>query len=503
MLVSRAVLVYGMTPLVGKLPGSQPVERSYQTVMFWGGLRGAIALAIVLSLPEFKHSELFMPLTTGAVLFTLLVQGLSIEKLMIKLQLNRPPLSDRLALLERDLAAQTKTLERIPDLLRGGLFAHPIAAHLERKCKRNAERIRHEIADLRRQEMGSQEELMLLYLRAFSEEQADYQRLYRNGHISEGAYRELVAVLALQIDSIRYQGILEHVRTHHMQRLLENRFYRLLDRVSWGWLAKFGEGLRTRRIVRNYEEVLAHYQASGWILGSLDRMAAAENIPPEIVEQVRNRYSDWHRLARKQLDMISEQFPEFVTVMQERLSQRIALLAEREATEKQVDHGLLPPGIGESQIEELSRRLDALRTPRHVRLNVSPDELLRKVPFFHSLSHADFAAITPALRQRSAEGGEDIITQGDSGDSLFLIARGVIRVLRRDETHEEHELGTLLAGDFFGEQALLHDEPRNATCRAVTPCTLYQLRRNDFEQLRQDWPAIDAAMIATDKARHG
>jgi CPA1 family monovalent cation:H+ antiporter len=504
MLVSRAVLVYGMTPLVGRLPGSQPIVRSYQTVMFWGGLRGAIALAIVLSLPEFEHSELFMPLTTGAVLFTLLVQGLTIEKLMRHLRLDRPPLSDRLALLERDLAAQTKTLERIPDLLRGGLFAHPIASHLERRCKRNAERIREDIAGLRKKEMGHQEELMLLYLRAFSEEQADYQRLYHNGHISEGAFRELVAVLALQIDSIRYQGELVHVRTHHMHRLLENRFYKLLDILSWDWLAKFGENMRTRRIVRNYEEVLAHYQANGWVLASLNRLAAAENIPADVIEEVRGRYSNWHRLAREQLDSISAQFPEFVTVMQQRLSQRIALLAEREATAMQIEHGLLPSGIGETQIEALSRQLDALRAPKHVHLNVSPDELLRKVPFFRELSRADFAEITPSLKQRSVESNDDIVTQGERGDSLYLIARGVVRVLRiEEEDGEEHALSTLIAGDFFGEQALLHDEPRNATCRAVTPCTLYQLSRKDFEQLRSTWPAIDAAMKETDRARQG
>jgi len=502
MLVSRAVLVYGMTPLVGKLPGAQPVGRPYQTVMFWGGLRGAIALAIVLSLPAFEHSELFMPLTTGAVLFTLLAQGLTIEKLMRHLGLDKAPLSDRLALLERDLAAQEMTIERIPDLLRGGLFAHPIAAHLERKSKRNAERIREQIAELRKKEMGRHEEMMLLYLRTLSEEQAYYQRLYHNGHLSEGAYRELVAVLLMQTDAIRYQGEFEHVRSHHFSKLLEHRLYHLIDRLGWPWLANLAEGMRTRRIVRNYEEVLAHYQANGWVLASLKQMAADESIPADIIKEVRERYSHWHGLARKQLDDMGAQFPEFVTAMQERLSQRIALLAERVATEEQVEHGLLPPGIGEAQIEDVSRRLDELRTPYRVRLRVSPAELLRKVPFFRTLTHADFDEIVPLLQEHSVEEKTDIITQGDPGDALYLIARGVVRVVHLDEGKEEHPIGTLLAGDFFGEQALLHDAPRNATCRAITPCYLYRLQRKDFDELRQRWPAIEKALEKVDKERH-
>lgn len=501
MLVSRAILIYGAMPLIGRLPGSQPVELSYQTIMFWGGLRGAIALAIALSLPEFPHSELFMPLIIGAVLFTLLAQGLTIEKLMRYFGLDRPPLSDRLALLERDLKAQELTIERLPNLLHGGMFAHPIAARLEHKSQQIAQHIRAEIAQLRSKEMGRHEELMLLYQRAFSEEQAYYQRLYHNGHLSEGAYRELIAVLALQIDAIRYQSRFEHVHSHHFHKLLERRLYRMIDRLGWTWLAKLAESMRTRRIVRNYEEELAHYQVTGWILASIERMAQEENIPVEVAEEVRFRYHHWHDIARSQLDKVSSLFPEFVTAMQERLSQRLAMLAVKEATETQMERGLLPHGIGESQVEEVFRALDKLRTPEQTKLHVSPAELLHKVPFFRKLSPADFSGIIPLLKQHTVTEGENIVTQDEAGDSLYLIARGVVRVLRK-ENGEEHALGTLLAGDFFGEHALLHGEPRNATCRAITPCFLYQLRRKDFEELCRRWPAIETAVQEADHARH-
>ena len=500
MLVSRAVLIYALVPLQGRLPGSEPVSRQYQTVMFWGGLRGAIALAIVLSLPVFPHSELFMPLTTGAVLFTLLAQGLTIETLMRRLGLDKTPLADRFALLERDLAAQELTIARIPDLLRGGLFAHSIAARLDQRCRENSERIREAIAGLRRDEMGANEEMMLLYLRAFSTEQAYYRRLYNNGHLSEGAYRELVAVLSLQIDAIRYKGRFEHVRSHRLLRNFEQRLYQLMDRLGWRWLTKLGEGMRTRRIARNYEEVLAHYQGNGLVLASLDRMAKDEGIPEPVVEEVRSRYRRWHELARAQLDGVGEQFPEFVTAMQQRLSERLALLALRDATEEHVEHGLLPAGLGEAQAAEVFRQLDALRAPERARLQVSTAELLRKVPLFRHLSAEEFDAIAPLLKQRSVVENEDIVVQGEPGNALYLIARGVIRVVRA-EAGAEHALGTLLAGDFFGEQALLHDEPRNATCRAVTPCYLYQLQRTDFEGLRRRWPAIDTAVQEADRVR--
>jgi CPA1 family monovalent cation:H+ antiporter len=259
-------------------------------------------------------------------------------------------------------------------------------------------------------------------------------------------------------------------------------------------------GMRTRRIVRNYEEVLAHYQGNSWVLTSIDRMAEKEGIPAAVAEEVHSRYRHWHDLARAELDSVGAQFPEFITAMQERLSQRVALLAEQEATKAQMEHGLLPQGIGEARISEVFRQLNTLRTPERTRLRVSPEELLRKVPFFQKLSRTDFAEITLS---NNMAGGKRRHGHSGAGDALYLIARGVVRVLRNEEDGdgEEHALGTLLAGDFFGEQALLHGEPRNATCRAVTPCYLYQLHRNDFEELCSRWPAIYAAVCETDRAR--
>ena len=60
------------------------------------------------------------------------------------------------------------------------------------------------------------------------------------------------------------------------------------------------------------------------------------------------------------------------------------------------------------------------------------------------------------------------------GDSMFLIARGIATV-SLTEKGRSRDLAMLYAGDFFGESALLHETPRNATATAATPCSLYEL----------------------------
>jgi monovalent cation:H+ antiporter, CPA1 family len=93
-LVSRAVVVYGLSLLINRF--SEPVPLRWQHVLSWGGLRGGVSLALALSLPAALGSqrELLLVMTFGVVLFTLLVQGGTMR-----------PLLKRLGLVARDGAA--------------------------------------------------------------------------------------------------------------------------------------------------------------------------------------------------------------------------------------------------------------------------------------------------------------------------------------------------------------------------------------------------------------
>jgi CRP-like cAMP-binding protein len=76
----------------------------------------------------------------------------------------------------------------------------------------------------------------------------------------------------------------------------------------------------------------------------------------------------------------------------------------------------------------------------------------------------------------------------------------VVRVTRTQDD-VEHDVATLIAGDFFGEMALLHGGLRRGTCRAVTTCALYELRREDFEVVSQFCPEMREALEDAARAR--
>jgi ABC-type multidrug transport system fused ATPase/permease subunit/pSer/pThr/pTyr-binding forkhead associated (FHA) protein len=121
---------------------------------------------------------------------------------------------------------------------------------------------------------------------------------------------------------------------------------------------------------------------------------------------------------------------------------------------------------------------------------------LRKIPLFANLSGEELPALAELLNLERFSAGEEVVTQGERGDKLYLVSRGQLEVVIADE-RGERSVNTLNEGDYFGEMALLTDEPRVATVRTTIPADLYSLTRRDFEGLVEREPEIGRLVAAT------
>ncbi|MGB0712635.1 MAG: cation:proton antiporter [Gammaproteobacteria bacterium] len=91
-LLSRVLGVFGIVPLLGRLPGVKPIDRRYQAVMVWGGLRGAVTLALALSIPaELDYWYTIQSVAYGVVIWTLFVQAPSMASMLRRLGLSEKP----------------------------------------------------------------------------------------------------------------------------------------------------------------------------------------------------------------------------------------------------------------------------------------------------------------------------------------------------------------------------------------------------------------------------
>ena len=125
----------------------------------------------------------------------------------------------------------------------------------------------------------------------------------------------------------------------------------------------------------------------------------------------------------------------------------------------------------------------------------TPIDVLRGIPLFHHLDPDDLAGLAGLLRERTFSRGAIIVAQGDPGDALFLISEGQVKVAVFAEDGREVILSVLAAGGFFGEMALLDDEPRSAHVIAMSDATLLQLRRDDFRARLRGSPALGVALL--------
>ena len=128
-------------------------------------------------------------------------------------------------------------------------------------------------------------------------------------------------------------------------------------------------------------------------------------------------------------------------------------------------------------------------------------ELLRTVPIFSELTDDDISSLAKmALRKRYSKDAV-VFFENEEGDFFFMILDGRIKVTILGDDGREIILSMLGPGDFFGEMALLDNEPRSATAIAVEESELLSLHRTDFQGVIGDNLAISVALIKVLTAR--
>jgi SulP family sulfate permease len=161
--------------------------------------------------------------------------------------------------------------------------------------------------------------------------------------------------------------------------------------------------------------------------------------------------------------------------------------------------GGLPPALAQlgpggahpvRAFRELSEALewteDALIAESHAEHVSAPPLELHQLDLFRGRKAEtlmDFAAV---LERRTLAAGETVFAAGDTGDELFLIRRGAVRIVLRLGGGQTRHLATFRRGAFFGEMAFLDREPRSADAVAERETDLYVLSRARFEAFAED-----------------
>jgi CRP-like cAMP-binding protein len=117
------------------------------------------------------------------------------------------------------------------------------------------------------------------------------------------------------------------------------------------------------------------------------------------------------------------------------------------------------------------------------------------------LPHYFFRRLQSRLHRRRFPAGGIVISEGDPGDSVLLLATGSVRILVVGGHGRALEIRRLDAPDFFGEVAALSGQPRSATVVAVSDCELLEVERTALERLLEARPAAKVLLEGASEGR--
>jgi CRP-like cAMP-binding protein len=109
--------------------------------------------------------------------------------------------------------------------------------------------------------------------------------------------------------------------------------------------------------------------------------------------------------------------------------------------------------------------------------------ILKKVPLFEGLTQTQLAKVASIAEERSFSGSAHIFREGDSGQAMYVVVEGKVRISKMVPGAGEEALAVLEKGQYFGEMALIEDSPRSADAIAHIPCRVYEIGREKLDQL--------------------
>jgi CRP/FNR family transcriptional regulator/CRP/FNR family cyclic AMP-dependent transcriptional regulator len=123
-------------------------------------------------------------------------------------------------------------------------------------------------------------------------------------------------------------------------------------------------------------------------------------------------------------------------------------------------------------------------------------QLLKRIPLFSGLSEDELDSIARLTVVTRIPKKHIVVHEGEPGDAMYVILKGLVKIVYYTPEGREVVLSLLGGGEFFGEMALLDKEPRSATVMTLEDSEFAYIRRSDFENLLTKNPNLALEMLS-------
>ncbi|KGM87046.1 sodium/proton antiporter, CPA1 family [Roseovarius mucosus DSM 17069] len=492
-IAARAVILFGLMPVLSFVRLSPVVERPYRVAILWGGLRGAVTLALALAVTEsfrvpVEVKRLVGILATGFTLFTLLVQGTTLRWVIGRLGLDRLSPLDQ-ALSNQVIAVALQTVRA--DVARTAENYELTRETVRSEAKRFAERLDRAVETAEEgAEIQDRDRITLGLIALSGAERDTILARFREQAISARLSEQILTEADRLIEATRSGGrtgyqraarrSLRFGRAFRFAVLLNNRL-RISRPLALMTADRFEVLLSQRLILRDL---------SGFIDGRIRRIHGKR-----VADLLHELLARRQEAVETALEGLRLQYPGYAEELERRFIRRTALRLEEREYGMLREDGLIGAELHVALMQDIAAR--RLREEQRPKLDVAVQkaELVRQFPLFADLDERSLRQLTRALRTRYVNEGDVILRKDTPARRVFFIASGAVELAVAGQTWR------LGRGEMFGQMAILMQKPRRTAATAISSSTLLVLDEARFRRLLKRSAGLQEAVRQSAKAR--
>ena len=491
-LIARALSIYTLVPLTTRWFKLPRVTLGERHIMWWGGLKGGLAIAVVLSIPsDLPERQFLFDLTIGVVLFTLLVSAPTIRPLMQRLGMNDLTKGEELELHSALIDARHILHANLAKLQRS-----KVAPKMEFNRMLNDIEVAFGMSWFDPETEHHEDDEIIAMLRAYHVERKELKNLYEIGYISQYVYLDMLNRLysmreALRQEKSEIESLREASQQSYFQRL-EETFLRTIRERRWS--STLMSRYQSARMVQQLQRNLAHVLMCDAVISMLKNQ---QDLAPKARDYIVGLYRERKKHYRKNLKMARVRYPKFYRQYLELLTRRSTTYSGWNHVKSEYEHGDLgAKGFVTTQLK-VQKKIDRIKEAEPT---VSSDEgsvaeMLGALELFDGLTEQERSNLEKSATCITFLPGDTIMGAYETGDSFYIIIIGEAAVWRTDALSYLHRVASLGDGDIMGESALLAElergrHVRSATIKAETPCTLLRISMRSMLALLKKHPDI-------------
>lgn len=486
--VARALILFGLLPMLTGLRLSPKIQRPYRMAIMWGGLRGAVTLALALAVTEnlrvpVETKRVVGILATGFALFTLIVQGTTLRAVIGLLGLDKLSPLDRalsnqvvavaLQTVREGVASVTENYDLTRETVRSE--AKRFAARLDSAVEAAEAEDNAEILDRDRITLG-------LIALAAHEREVIVQR-FRERAISARLSEQALFDADRLIEGARQGG-----RTGYQRAARSSLRYGPAFRFAAFLRNRLGiAGPLGRMTADRFEMLLGKRLILRDLHGFIDRRI--RRIHGRRVAEL------LHELLQRRIEAVETalsglrlQFPGYAEELERRFIRRTALRLEEREYNALRDDGLIGAEVHIQLMDDVRRRRQQTESRPKLDLALRKNQVVRQFPLFADLDDAELKRLGREIRTRYVNAGHVITRKDTPARSVFFVASGAVE---QEVAGQTTRLGR---GEMFGQMGVLTRRIRRAEVRAITPTTLLVLDEAGFRRLLKRSAALRRAV---------